>query len=78
MWCCPTVYILLKPLPYTVRVKTCAKRTSIMHFILKLRMIFFFFLREKGYGQKIGIIAKIEMLFSEDNAACKWEIDYAM
>lgn len=48
-----------------------------MHFILKLRMIFFF-LREKGYGQKIGIIAKIEMLFSEDNAACKWEIDYAM
>lgn len=49
-----------------------------MHFILKLRMIFFFFLREKGYGQKIGIIAKIEMLFSEDNAACKWEIDYAM
>lgn len=39
---------------------------------------FFFFLREKGYGQKIGIIAKIEMLFSEDNAPCKWEIDYAM
>lgn len=39
---------------------------------------FFFSFREKGDGQKIGIIDKIEMLFSENNAACKWEIDYAM
>lgn len=52
-----------------------------MYFILKLNTVIFFFFfsfREKGDGQKIGIIDKIEMLFSENNAACKWEIDYAM
>lgn len=47
-------------------------------FYSETKQWFFFSFREKGDGQKIGIIAKIEMLFSENNAACKWEIDYAM